>query len=96
VLFRSKGQSVPVSRAMDLRMKDPIEFEMRLNYFIEKGFFDKDSDFKSIMRKATTSAARKLVDKINEENPRQNGSPGVSSKDDTIKEGEVILPNIRF
>ncbi|NJN99402.1 MAG: hypothetical protein HC875_37550 [Anaerolineales bacterium] len=44
-----QGRQVPVSKAMDLRLKDPVEFELRLNYFIEKGFFDKDSDFKALI-----------------------------------------------
>jgi len=62
----TQGVEVPVNRAMVLRSKDPIAFEARLNYFIEKGFFDKDAKFENLKATATTTAAKKFMDKINE------------------------------
>ena len=58
------GQNIPVSKVMELRSQDPITFEMRLNYFIQKGFFDKDAKFENLAKEATTNATRKLVEKM--------------------------------
>lgn len=52
------------------RAEDPISFEVRLNYFIQKGFFDKDADFKSLT-KATKS---KVVNEFQQALERNNKS----------------------
>lgn len=49
----------PVSAAMKLRETNPIDFEMKLNYFILKGFFE--GKFEDVVEKAGT---KKAVSKI--------------------------------
>jgi len=74
------GRNVPVSRAMDIRSKDPLLYETRLNYFIEKGFFEKDAKFDEIVRKAETSASKKLIQKMGSE-PRNSGKTTVKGSE---------------
>ena len=86
------GKQIPVSRAMDLREKDPLKYEMRLNYFINKGFFDDDAKFEGIVRKAETAAAKKLVDKMKGE-PRKSGTTTVKGTEgQKTKEEEFVFP----
>jgi len=86
------GKQIPVSRAMDLREKDPLKYEMRLNYFINKGFFDDDAKFEGIVRKAETAAAKKLVDKMKGE-PRKSGATTVKGTEgQKTKEEEFVFP----
>lgn len=47
-----------ISKAQLVREQDPIGFEMKLNYFIEKGFFD--GKFDTITNKAKTNALQEL------------------------------------
>jgi len=70
------GRQIPVSRAMELRSKDVLDYELKLNYFIEKGFFDQGSKFDAIVRKAETTASSKLLKKMGSE-PRQTGATTV-------------------
>lgn len=47
-----------ISKVMKVREKDPIGFEIKLNYFIEKGFFD--GKFDTILNTAKTKAVQDL------------------------------------
>lgn len=51
-------QGRPVSKVMQIRAQDPIKFEMMLNYFAEKGFFE--GKFEPIMKKTETKAISNL------------------------------------
>ena len=78
------GRKVPVSKAMDIRSKDPIAFELRLNYLISKGFFESDLKnlkLETFLKKSETSATQKLIEKIGSESKLKSGSP-------TIKTGQ--------
>lgn len=48
----------PISAAESLREKDPIKFEMMLNYFIKEGFFE--GKFDNILKKAETKVVSKI------------------------------------
>ena len=75
-----RGGQTPVSRVMELRAKDPIAFEMKLNYFITKGFFDKDAKFDNLARTAETSATKKFIKKMNSDKSEATGDPSIVNK----------------
>jgi hypothetical protein len=57
------GKTVPMSAAMATRAKDPVNFELRLAYFVKNGFFDakiKDGAFDIFTKKLETSATKRL------------------------------------
>jgi hypothetical protein len=77
---------------MDLREKDPLKYEMLVNYFIEKGFFDDDAKFDVIVRKATTSASKKLIDKMSGD-PRKSGKTTIKGTEgQPKKEKPFVFP----
>lgn len=51
-------QGRPISKVMQIRSQDPIKFEMMLNYFAEKGFFE--GKFENIMQKTETKVIKNL------------------------------------
>ena len=75
-----RGGQTPVSRVMDLRSKDPIAFEMKLNYFISKGFFDKDAKFDNLTTKAETNASKKFIQKMNSDKSEATGEAAITKK----------------
>ena len=86
------GRQIPVSKAMDLREKDPLKYETRLNYLINKGFFDDNAKFDELVRKAETNAAKKFVDKMKGE-PRKSGKTTVKGTEgEKPKEEKFIFP----
>ena len=88
-----QGQKVPVSKAMDLRAKDPIAFEFRLNYLIKAGFFDddlKNLKLETFLKKQETSASKKLLDKLNGEKKESPVRPVVDEQ--TKKEDNFVFP----
>lgn len=54
-----------MSAAMLAREKDPIGFELKLNYFLSKGFFD--GKFDDVVKKAESNTAKKLEKSIEAE-----------------------------
>ena len=90
------GREIPVSKAMDLRKKDPIYFEMLLNYFIEKGFFDKGSKFENLTKKVEKTAAKKFFDKMSDETAHITGKPRVTKDIDKEKEEEFKFPTFKL
>ena len=86
----AQGKSVPVSKVIELRSQDPITFDMKLNYFIQKGFFDKDAKFDKLVKDATTSATKKLIDKMSTTKPVE-GTPAVINQKETVSD-DFIYP----
>lgn len=90
------GSKRPVSRVMSVRKQDPIAFEMRLNYFIEKGFFDKDlknKDLQTFMKTSESTAAKRLAEKLKGEQSRNNRSTtGVEGKSSKKENEDFIFP----
>lgn len=87
-----RGGQVAVSGVMDLRSKDPISFDMKLNYFIRQGFFDKDAKFENIIKTATTSATKTLIEKINSEKTVSGKPAVIEDGQKNEKEEEFIFP----
>jgi len=88
------GREIPVSAAMDIRAKDPIAFEMKLNYFIKNGFFDGNKDLNKFAKKSESNATNKLLNSFGTEK-HKSGSPSVqTAKTETEKEEEsaIIFP----
>ena len=75
-----RGGQIPVSKIMDLRSKDPIAFEMKLNYFISQGFFDEKPKFENLAKSAETSASKKFIAKMNSDKSEATGTPAVVKK----------------
>jgi hypothetical protein len=46
---------------------DPINFNLKLIYYIKQGLFKKDFDMSKLNKKMTSSAATKLANKLKEE-----------------------------
>jgi len=90
------GSKRPVSRVMSVRKQDPIAFEMRLNYFIEKGFFDKDlknKDLQTFMKTSESTAAKRLAEKLKSEQSRNNRSTtGAEGKSNKKENEDFIFP----
>lgn len=51
-------ENKPVSKVMKAKEKDPIKFELMLNYFIDQGFFD--GKFEKIVTKAKSDSLKEL------------------------------------
>lgn len=86
---RSDGTEYPVSRVMDLRSKDPIRFEMLLNYYVSRGFFDDKPKFDNLIKKAEKTAAQKFVDRISDQT-KIKGDPRIVA--DQNEKPEFIFP----
>jgi len=82
---------------MDLRSKDPIAYELRLNYLISKGFFDddlKNLKLETFMKKSETSATKRLIDKISKEGSLGGGKPTMGNKNGEEKTSFVFPQNV--
>jgi nucleoid DNA-binding protein len=75
-----RGGQTPISKIMDLRAKDPIAFEMKLNYFITQGFFDEKPKFENLAKSAETNASKKFIQKMNSDKSEATGDPTVQKK----------------
>ena len=76
------GNKIPVSKAMEIRSKDPIAYEMRLNYLIQQGFFEQDLSSKKLngfFSKQESSASKKLIEKLKEKPLSQSGKSTITS-----------------
>lgn len=80
------GREIPISAAMELRAKDPIAFEMKLNYFINNGFFDGNSDLNKFAKKSETKAANLLINKLSGTQHKSGTSAVPKTKTETEKE----------
>lgn len=85
------GQNIPVSAAMELRAKDPISYEMKLNYFIKNGFFDDNAKFDVLLKKTESKATARLIEKMNGER-RNVGAPAVERQKEVKKENGFVFP----
>lgn len=94
--IQKDNKNIPVSAVMDLRMKDPISFEMKLNYFIKNGFFDSDAKFDLLLKKTESKATAKLIEKMNGERKR-DGQDTIKNERQQEKEKTFLFPqNIRI
>lgn len=93
----ANGQKIPVSKAMDLRSKNPIAYELRLNYLISKGFFDEDLKnlkLETFMKKSETSATKKLIEKISKESSLGGGKTTIGNRNGEEKSSFIFPQNI--
>lgn len=85
------GREVPISAAMDIRAKDPIAFEMKLNYFIKNGFFDGNKNLNKFAKKSESDATNKLLSKFGNDK-HQSGVHTVNKpKTETEKKEEEVI-----
>jgi len=62
----TRGET-PISQVMLLREKNPLDFELKLNYYAKLGLFDENPKFDVIMKKSETKAVSKLEKQLEEE-----------------------------
>jgi hypothetical protein len=79
------------NQVMVIREKDPIGFEMKLNYYIKMGLFDEVPKFDTILKKNETKAVSKLEKDLEESlkktfNKNSGSSKSNSSENDDIFE----------
>ena len=67
-----------ISYVHDLRSKNPMEFEFRLNYLAAMGVFDEDAKFDDIMKAAETKQARGLDSLLTNDNNFVSGTGKVN------------------
>ncbi len=63
----SQKDGVNYSQVMLLREKDPIGFEVKLNYYAKLGLFDENPKFDLITKKSETKALNKLEKQLEED-----------------------------
>jgi hypothetical protein len=94
VMFKNKnGENVPMSYAMAQRAKNPLNFELRLAYFIKNGLFDdkisKESAFNIFTKKIETSATKRLGAILDKQEKRSSGRPAAEhDKEEDKKKGK--------
>lgn len=74
--------------AMIAREKDPIAFEMKLNYFIKQGFFDEGAKFDKIVKKVETKNLANLekeIEAMSKRNFNKAGNHAPESKNNTLE-----------
>ena len=86
------GQRVPISIIGKAREEDPITFNLRLIYYIQQGFFNKDFDLSKVSKKMTSSAASKLAMKLKEEIAGPAGKGLTVQKKKETKPESIIFP----
>lgn len=78
---------IALSKAALLREKNPVDFEIKLNYFIQKGFFD--GNFGEILNKVKTTTTREFEKSI-EDNAKKllaktTGAPASAGESDFLE-----------
>lgn len=84
------GRRIPVSRINKKRSENAIDFDIRLNYFIELGLFDKDADLTKLSKRTNSSAAQRLSKKLRGEDTSE--SIKVNKKTGDNKSEKIIFP----
>ena len=83
-------QGVPVSRAQEMREKDPVAWEQKLAYYVAIGLFDDTPKWDKVLKRANSDAAKKLMGKLKETaQPVVGKAPQRKAKDD---EGPMQMP----
>lgn len=79
----------PMNDVIELRNKDIIGFETKLRYYVMKGLFDENPKFDFVEKKAQSTIAKKLINKLQSTDNKVTGVPNRPIKsnmkvDDTI------------
>ena len=81
---------VPISKAQQLRAKDPVAYETLLSYYMAIGLFDAKPSWDKILKRATTDAAKKIVKKLDS---KQKHVPGKSPAKKLPDDDTIIIPD---
>ena len=68
----------PISFVHQLRSKDPMNFEFKLNYYAELGLFDEDADFSKIVSSLKTKQTKNLDSLLKSEDAFVKGTGRVA------------------
>ena len=92
------GKIVPISKKDEIRMKNPIEFEKRLAYFIHLGLFNEKPTIPELVASGETKAVNKLAEVLSGGKAPRGGAPVISKKDQNSAAGRndqdlpIVLP----
>lgn len=75
---REDGTQVPISKEVQLRRENPIEFSKRLNYLIHLGYFDPNADMSKIGKKQESNAVKKISQRLKEQDKKSQKDTGRS------------------
>lgn len=75
---REDGTQVPISKEVQLRRENPIEFSKRLNYLIHLGYFDPKADMSKIGKKQESNAVKKISQRLKEQDKKSQKDTGRS------------------
>jgi len=75
---REDGTQVPISKEVQLRRENPIEFSKRLNYLIHLGYFDPKADMSKIGKKQESNAVKKISQRMKEQDKKSQKDTGRS------------------
>lgn len=85
------GQRVPVSMINKTRSEDRINFDLRLNYFIEMGMFKKDFDLSKLVKKVKSSAASRFAEAFKDDVLPTGGVSASGKKNNKAGAKETII-----
>ncbi len=83
-----------ISLAMQVREKDPIKFEMTLNYLIKQGVFE--GDWSKIVAKAETKAVNKLEKQLEETVQKTIKQTGASAERQEKDKSKNLMAGLEF
>jgi hypothetical protein len=86
------GKKIPVNIINKTREADPVDFNLRLIYYIQQGLFSKDKDITKINKKMTSTAAQKLAMKLKGDDGALGQGTQTLRKKKNDKPAKVIFP----
>ena len=91
------GQKISISKREEIRMKNPIEFEKRMAYYVNLGLFDENPALDVIEKQGETKSVQKLKTVLAGGAAPKPGSPVITKKDTNKILGKdedtvIILP----
>jgi hypothetical protein len=89
------GRKVPINLINKTRMEDRVQFDLKLNYYIQLGLFGKDIDTSKLIKKVTSTAADKLSARLNEEAGGTTGRGIRFERPDDTKKEKIIFPQFK-
>lgn len=84
--------NVPVSRAQEIRSKDPIAYETKLAYMIAIGLFDDEPKWERVKKRMESDATVKLLGKLNDGKKTPVGKPAKAAPKDEEVDGKMQMP----
>ncbi len=82
---------VPISKAQEMRSKDPVAWETKLSYYFAIGLFDDVPKWDKILKRANSDAAAKLMASLKDTKPHKAGKPAAKRTEED-EDGPMPMP----